>query len=126
MTARAFIAGALWFSVLSAGVPPSNNPPNNPVTSVDEPNAAALPRRSDAFFAGAVTESSSEKLTVTRTVLGKSENRTFAVTADTKIEGQLAQGIRVTVRYTTDEYGDTATMVVVRPATNPPPRAKKK
>ena len=67
-----------------------------------------------AFFAGTVVESTAEKLTLTRTVLGKPEDRSFVVTPETKIEGRLRARVRVTVRYISDENGDTATMIIVR------------
>ena len=80
--------------------------------SADEPAASA--KKADAFFAGTVVESTAEKLTLTRTVLGKPEDRTFLVTPETKIEGRLRPRVRVTVRYISDENGDTATMIIVR------------
>ena len=86
-----------------------------PPLSADEPSAAAA-KKADAFFAGTVVESTAEKITVTRTVLGKPENRSFSVTEDTKVEGRLRIRVRVTVRYTSDDNGDTATMIVVRSA----------
>jgi hypothetical protein len=81
--------------------------------SADEPSTAAA-KKADAFFAGTVVEWTEEKITLTRTVLGKPENRSFVMTADTKIEGRLRAKIRVTVRYTSDDNGDTATMIIVR------------
>jgi hypothetical protein len=80
--------------------------------SADEHTAAA--KKADAFFAGTVVESTAEKITVTRTVLGKLENRSFVVTTETKVEGRLRARVRVTVRYISDDDGDTATMIVVR------------
>jgi hypothetical protein len=47
-------------------------------------------------------------------VLGKPENRSFVVTAETKVEGRLRARVRVTVRYISDDDGDTATLIVVR------------
>jgi hypothetical protein len=81
--------------------------------SADEPSPAAA-KKADAFFAGTVVEWTAEKITVTRTVLGKPENRSFVMTAETKVEGRLRARVRVTVRYVSDENGDTATMIVVR------------
>jgi hypothetical protein len=86
-----------------------------PPLSADEHSAAAA-RKADAFFAGTVVVSTPEKLTLTRTVLGKAEDRSFVVTPDTKIEGRLRARVRVTVRYIADENGDTATMIIVRSA----------
>ena len=80
--------------------------------SADEPAAAA--KKADAFFAGTVVESTEDRITVRRTVLGKPEDRSFSVTADTKVEGRLRSRVRVTVRYVSDDSGDTATMIVVR------------
>lgn len=78
------------------------------------------PNPSRTFFAGIVTESSAEQITVGRTVRGRAESRTFRLTPDTKIEGMLAEKVRVTVRYITDDDGDAAILIVVRP-----PRSKK-
>lgn len=83
--------------------------------SADEPSTAAA-KKADSFFAGTVVESTAEKITVTRTVLGKPENRSFVVTPETKVEGRLRARVRVTVRYISDDGGDTATMIVVRSA----------
>jgi len=38
------------------------------------------------------------------------------VTSGTKVEGRLRVKVRVTVRYVTDEDGDTATLIIVRTA----------
>jgi hypothetical protein len=86
----------------------------------------ATPKAVDTFFAGTVTESTSEKITVGRTVRGRAESRTFALTPDTKIEGTLAVKARVTVRYITDDDGDTATLIVVRTLAGPSPSKQKK
>jgi hypothetical protein len=80
----------------------------------------------DAFFAGTVMESTSEKITVVRTVRGQAESRSFRVTPQTKVDGRLSPNVRVTVRYASGEEGDTATMIIVRPPVTPPPAAKKK
>jgi len=43
------------------------------------------------------------------------------------MEGSLASKVRVTVRYVTDDDGDTATLIVVRtPAGRSPAKQKKK
>jgi hypothetical protein len=82
--------------------------------SADEPSPSTAAKKADAFFAGTVVEWIAEKITVTRTVLGKPEARSFVVTSETKIEGRTRAKVRVTVRYTSDDNGDTATMIVVR------------
>ena len=71
-------------------------------------------RKADAFFAGIVVESMPEQITISRTVLGKTEKRSFRVTPDTRVEGRLRVRVRVTVRYSSDDDGDTATLIVVR------------
>ena len=88
----------------------------------DETATAKAP---DTFFAGAVTELTSESIVVGRTVRGKAESRMFLLTPQTKTEGKLAVKVRVTVRYVTDEDGDTATLIVVRGAVKPPKPKKK-
>ena len=97
-----------------------------PLYSQAEENGATA-KKADAFFAGSVVATTSEKLTVSRTVLGKNETRSFAVTSETKVKGRLSARARVTVRYTADDTGDTAVLIVVRGAAPPrPPAAKKK
>jgi hypothetical protein len=76
----------------------------------------ATTKAPDAFFAGTVMELTSETVVVGRTVRGKAESRTFQLTPQTKTEGKLAAKVRVTVRYITDDDGDTATLIVVRGA----------
>ena len=85
----------------------------------------ATTKAADSFFAGAVTELTSDTVVVGRTVRGKAESRTFQLTPQTKTEGKLAVRVRVTVRYVTDDDGDTATMIVVR-GTVKQPKPKKK
>jgi hypothetical protein len=80
----------------------------------------------DAFFAGSVAQFTSETITVGRTVRGKAESRTFELTPQTKIEGKLAARVRVTVRYVSDDDGDTATLIVVRGFVPKPDKQKKK
>jgi len=69
-------------------------------------------------YAGTVVEYSADKVVVAKT----KESRTFRITPDTKIEGKLKAKVRVTVRYTSDENGDTATRIIVRVATTPKPK----
>jgi hypothetical protein len=80
-----------------------------------DPQKAEEPKP-ETFFAGTVMESTAEKITVSRVVLGKTEKRTFRVTPDTKFEGKVKSKVRVTVRYVTGDDGDTAELVVVRTA----------
>lgn len=83
-------------------------------------------KAADTFFAGNVAQFSAETIIVGRTVRGKAESRTFSVTPQTKIEGKLAVKVRVTVRYITDDDGDTATLIVVRGSAPAPKPAKQK
>lgn len=75
----------------------------------------ASAQTADTFFAGTVKESTPEKIVVGRTVRGKAESREFRLRPDTRIEGTLAASVRVTVRYVSDDDGDIATLIVVRP-----------
>ena len=83
-------------------------------------------KAADTFFAGTVSQFTSETIIVGRTVRGKAESRTFSLTRQTKIEGKLAVKVRVTVRYITDDDGDTATLIVVRGSAPAPKPAKQK
>ena len=76
-------------------------------------------KSADTFFAGTVSQSTGDTIIVGRTVRGKAESRTFRLTPQTKIEGKLAVRVRVTVRYITDDEGDTATLIVVRGSARP-------
>ena len=75
----------------------------------------ASAQTADTFFAGTVKESTPEKIVVGRTVRGKAESREFRLRPDTRIEGNLAASARVTVRYISDDDGDIAILIVVRP-----------
>lgn len=67
------------------------------------------------FVSGAVTDLSPGRIVVNRAVIGKPpEDRTFLITADTKIEGALKIGARVTVGFTSSEEGDVAVRIIVR------------
>jgi hypothetical protein len=68
----------------------------------------------DTFFAGTVIETTADKITVSRVVLGKTEKRVFRVTPDTKCEGKLKAKVRVTVRYVATDDGETAELIIVR------------
>jgi hypothetical protein len=76
-------------------------------------------KKEDAFFAGTVASWDAQKIVVSRSVAAKTEERTFRVNSSTKIEGKLRAKVRVTVRYTGDEDGDIATLIVVRAPAKP-------
>lgn len=82
-------------------------------TQQDSPSTPA-PKQADTFFAGSVTELTPQRIAVSRKLSGKTENRIFRITPDTKVEGKLKMKVRVTVRYVTDDTGDTAMLIVVR------------
>ncbi len=82
-------------------------------------------KAADTFFAGTVAELTSDSIVVGRMVRGKAESRTFQLTPQTQTEGKLAVKVRVTVRYITDDEGDTATLIVVRGAMKQPKPKKK-
>jgi hypothetical protein len=74
-------------------------------------------------FTGTLVENTPDHLKVSRVLLGKTEEHVFKVNAQTKIEGgRLRLRVRINVRYLSDENGDTAILVIVRP---PAPKAKK-
>jgi hypothetical protein len=77
------------------------------------------PKKEDAFFAGTVASWDAQKIIVSRSVAAKTEQRTFRMNADTKVEGKLRAKVRVTVRYISDEDGDIATLIVVRAPAKP-------
>src|SRR4051812_47271292 len=88
-------------------------PAGLPANAQQEP---AEQKKPDTFFAGTINEVTAQKITVSRMVLGKTENRSFRITPETKIEGKLRVKVRVTVRYISGEDGEVATQIVVRPA----------
>ena len=74
----------------------------------------------DNYFTGTLVENASDHLKVSRVLQGKAEERVFKVNAQTKIEGgRLRARERVTVRYVTADEGDTAILIIIRPATQP-------
>ncbi len=85
-----------------------------PVAAQQETAPAA-----DGFFSGNVVEMAPDHVIVSRTTLGKPPvKRTFALTADTKVEGKMKNKSRVTVRYQSGEDGDVAVSILVREGKN--------
>jgi hypothetical protein len=83
------------------------------------PQPAEKPR--EYFFAGYITVLSEDQVTVRRTVLGdRSSTRTFAITPETRIEGEPRVKARVTVQYVPEEEGDRAVQIIVRAAQKKP------
>jgi hypothetical protein len=79
----------------------------------DPPATAEQP--ADQYFSGTVVSFSLEKVTVSRTILGKSDSsRSFSITSETQIDGKLRAKVRVTVQYVTKDDLDRAIRIVVR------------
>jgi len=69
----------------------------------------------NTFFSGNVDEVTPESITVTREVLSNpAEHRTFAINAQTTVEGKLAEGVRVTVKFRNSDDGFVAETIIVR------------
>jgi len=80
-----------------------------------KPDSSKVEPKYDDTFAGSVIELSSNKVTVSRSILGKPpEKRVFMITADTRIEGKLKLKLKVTVGYVASDDGDIARLIVVR------------
>ena len=80
-----------------------------------EPAPAAEP--SYEFVSGTIMELPSGRIVVNRAVIGKPpENRSFLITSETKVEGKLKEGARVTVGFKPTEEGEVAMRIIVRPA----------
>ncbi len=74
----------------------------------------------DQTFSGPIVEVTAEKITVSRSILGKpAEKRTFWIKSDTRIEGKLRVRVKVTVGFVTTDDGDVARLVVVRTSQKP-------
>jgi hypothetical protein len=85
------------------------------VIPAQEPAPAQEPNYD--FVSGIITELSSGRIVVNRPVVGKpAENRIFLITSETKVEGTLREGARVTVGFKPTEEGDVAMRIIVRPA----------
>lgn len=71
----------------------------------------------DNYFTGTLVENAPDHLKVSRVLQGKAAGRVFKVNAQTKIEGgRLRLRERITVRFIAGDEGDTAILVIVRPA----------
>jgi len=67
------------------------------------------------FFSGTVTDLSATKVTVLREVIDRdSEERSFLINAETKIEGTLKSKVRVTVGYAVVDEAHVAVRIIVR------------
>lgn len=95
------------FLIAWSAIRAEQNPPAPP---------APAPQKKSDNYAGTVVEFTPEKVVVAKT----KESRTFRITPDTKIEGKLKAKVRVTVRYTSEDDGFTATRIIVRTTTPKP------
>ena len=75
---------------------------------------AAEQEDQDSSFTGTVVETTKDHLKVSRVLSGKTEERVFHITVQTKVDGRLRARVRVNVRYVSGPNGDTATLVIVR------------
>lgn len=79
------------------------------------------PEDDTGFVSGAVVDLPSGRIVVSRTIIGKpAENRTFLRTEETKVEGTLRVGARVTVGFKETPEGEVAMRVIVRGAAAAP------
>ena len=80
----------------------------------------------DDTFSGPIVEISTERITVSRSILGKpAEKRSFWIKPDTRVEGKLRMKAKVTVGFVTTDEGDVARLIVVRTAQKPSQEKKK-
>ncbi len=98
---------ALVFVCASHATSSQETPPKPP-DSKSEPQY-------DDTFSGPIVDLTAEKITVSRSILGKPEKKTFLIKADTKIEGKLKVKVKVTVGFVSLDEGDVARLIVVRP-----------
>ena len=89
-------------------------------TGEAKPPAPASEPHYDSTFSGPIVELSEERITVSRSILGKpAEKRSFWIKPDTRIEGKLRVKAKVTVGFITTDDGDIARLIVVRVAAAP-------
>ncbi len=78
---------------------------------------AAQDDQDNNSFTGTLIENAPDHLKVSREK-SKTDGRVFKMTPQTKIEGgRLKLKQRIYVRYTSGDDGDTAILVIIRPAT---------
>jgi hypothetical protein len=80
-----------------------------------QPPPQPAAEESPETFSGNVVELNSQRITVSRSILGgAAERRSFLMKQDTRVEGHLRVKARVTVGFVTTEEGDIARLIVVR------------
>lgn len=98
---------AIW--IACAGTASAQEPSAQPTT------APASEPHYDNTFSGPIVELTPERVTVSRSILGKPpEKRSFWIRSDTRIEGKLRLKAKVTVGFITNDDGDIARLIVVR------------
>ena len=103
--------GLLWLTITASPVTRSQEPP---VEKQPTPAPTAEPHYDDTF-SGPIVELSSQRITVSRSVLGKpAEKKSFWIKPDTRVEGKLHVKVKVTVGFVTTDEGDIARLIVVR------------
>jgi hypothetical protein len=111
------VRGLVLLVVLAAGLPALFAGAQNDAQKLR--TVKSEPKYSDTF-SGPIVELSSDKLTVSRSILGKpAEKRTFWIKSDTRVEGKLRMKAKVTVGFVTTDDGDVARLIVVRTAQRP-------
>ena len=100
---------ALCLAAATAGVAQEAPPPKS--------DAPASEPHFESTFSGPIVELESDRITVSRSILGKpAERKSFWIKSDTRIEGKLRVKVKVTVGFVSTDEGDIARLIVVRPA----------
>jgi hypothetical protein len=85
------------------------------VAAAQEQKSAPLPVPAFRYFSGTVVASNADSLSVSRTVLGRNVVlRSFVITPETVVEGELRERARVTVKYVTRDDVHEARHILVR------------
>lgn len=104
----------LWIGLLCVTWAFSQEPTDPKNTEPKAEEQKSEPQYEETF-SGPIVEISSEKIVVSRSILGQPpENRTFLIKPETKIEGKLRVKVKVTVGFVTTEGVDIAHLIVVR------------
>ncbi len=104
-----FPRALLIAAALATTLPAFQEPAQKPESPKTEPQY-------EDTFSGPIVEFSADKITVSRSILGKPEKRSFWIKPDTKIEGKLKVKVKVTVGFVSSDEGDIARLIVVRAA----------
>ena len=114
--ASLMLVSVCWTPVIAQ---PQDNGPQGSEGTKTEP-------KYDDTFSGPIVEISSERITVSRSILGKpADRRSFWIKPDTRVEGKLRMKVKVTVGFVTTDEGDIARLIVVRTAQKPSQEKKK-